>query len=219
MSNRIIPPSPTGDTWVRSPAGDDPTRPLATGRGWRIVDIVVAAVLGVATGVIFWVWNTPGNALFTAADGLLPGVAGIANGLWLLGGPLGGLVIRRPGAAILVETLAAIVSAVAGNQWGWSTVWIGLAQGLGAELAFALFLYRRGNLGVALLSGALSGVACWAYSFATGGLTRTASYNLVYLATTVVSAMVTAVLAWLLTGGLAAAGALNRFPSGRRELV
>ncbi len=26
-------------------------------RGWRTVDIVVAAVLGVAVGVVFWLWN------------------------------------------------------------------------------------------------------------------------------------------------------------------
>lgn len=218
-SNRSIPTHRSIPT--RRADADDLTRPAPGSRGsWRLVDIVVAAVLGVATGLVFWLWNTPGNWLFTIADTALPGIAGVANGLWLLGGPLGGLVIRRPGAAILVETLAAIVSAVAGNQWGWSTVWIGVVQGIGAEIAFALFLYRRFGLPVALLSGALSGVGCWAYSFATGGLVKTAQYNILYLATSMVSGAIAAgMLAWLLTNALARAGALDRFASGRRELV
>lgn len=63
---------------------------------WRVVDIVVAAVLGVAIGLVFWGWNTIGYAWFLAADGLTPGFGGIAVGIWLLGGVVGGLVIRKP---------------------------------------------------------------------------------------------------------------------------
>ena len=35
---------------------------------WRVVDIVVAAVLGVAIGLLFWGWNVVGGAWFGAAD-------------------------------------------------------------------------------------------------------------------------------------------------------
>ena len=70
--------------------------PSATTRSlrWRVVDIVVAAVLGVAIGLVFWAWNTVGYAWFTAMDGLTPGLGGLAVGIWLIGGVIGGLVIR-----------------------------------------------------------------------------------------------------------------------------
>ena len=35
---------------------------------WRVVDIVTAAVLGVACGLLFWVWNSIGYAGFKALD-------------------------------------------------------------------------------------------------------------------------------------------------------
>ena len=77
---------------------------------WRVVDIVVAAVLGVAIGLVFWGWNIIGGAWFGAADALTPGFGGIAVGIWLIGGVIGGLVIRKPGAALVVEVIAAIIS-------------------------------------------------------------------------------------------------------------
>ena len=74
---------------------------------WRPIDIVIVAILGVATGFIFVVWNNIGYAWFTAMDNLTPGLGGLAVGIWLLGGVLGGLIIRKPGAAIFVEVFAA----------------------------------------------------------------------------------------------------------------
>ncbi len=204
-----------------APPADDLTTPLTHPRHhWRIVDIVVAAVLGVATGLVFWAYNVPGNWLWTASDALLPGLSGLANGLWLLGGPLGILIIRRPGAAVFVEVVAAIVSAALGNQWGWSTVWIAVFQGLGAEIAFLIVAYRRYNLPLALFSGALAGVGCWLYSFLTGGLVKTFTYNLLYLVTSAVSgAIAGGLLAWIIMKALAATGALSRFASGRQAQV
>lgn len=209
--------SPTSTPGAGTLAGEDLTTPLPRNRrSWRIVDIVVAAVLGVATGLVFWAYNVPGNWIWTVSDAALPGLSGLANGLWLLGGPLGMLVIRRPGAAVFVEVIAAIVSAALGNQWGWSTVWIAVLQGIGAEIAFLVVAYRRFNLPLSLLSGALAGVGCWFYSFVTGGLAKTFSYNLIYVVTSAISGAVAGgLLAWVIARALAATGALNRFASGR----
>jgi energy-coupling factor transport system permease protein len=99
--------------------------------GWRVVDIVVAAVLGVATGIIFVGWNFVGGAGYEVFNAATPGLGGLAVGIWLLGGVLGGLIIRKPGAALAVELLAALVSAAVGNQWGITTLYSGLAQGIG----------------------------------------------------------------------------------------
>lgn len=187
---------------------------------WRVVDIVTAAVLGVACGLVFWLWNTIGYAGFTAMDALTPGLGGLFSGVWFLGGVLGGLVIRKPGAAIFVEVLAAIVSAVLGSQWGIETIYSGLAQGLGAELAFATFAYRRFGLSVSVLAGIGAGFGAFVLElFTAANLAMSLAFNLIYLACTLVSGAVLAgVLGWLLVRALAQTGALDRFGPGRERL-
>ena len=184
--------------------------------GWRVVDIVVAAVLGVATGIIFVGWNFVGGAGYEIFNALTPGLGGLAVGIWLLGGVLGGLVIRKPGAALAVELLAALVSAAIGNQWGITTLYSGLAQGLGAELIFLVFAYRRWGLAIAALAGAGAGIGAWVLEFATGNVAKSAGFNLTYLICLIVSgALLAGAVGWLLTKALATSGALSRFEAGR----
>lgn len=186
---------------------------------WRVVDIVVAAVLGVAIGLVFWGWNAVGGAWFGAADALTPGLGGLAVGIWLLGGVIGGLIIRKPGAALVVELIAATVSMMIGNAWGVSTVLSGLVQGLGAELIFALFLYRRFGLGVAALAGIGAGLGAWVFELFYGSspnILKSFEYNAIYLSTLALSGAVLAgFVGWLLVRSLAKTGALSRFAAGR----
>lgn len=184
---------------------------------WRVVDIVVAAVLGVAIGLVFWGWNTVGGIWFGAMDAVTPGLGGIAVGIWLLGGVVGGLIIRKPGAALLVELIAAVVSALIGNVWGITTIFSGLAQGLGAELIFLAFLYLRFTLPVAMLAGAGAGIGAWVLElFLTPNIVKSLEFNLIYLGTLVVSgALLAGVVGWFLVRALAATGALSRFAAGR----
>ncbi|MDT0158073.1 ECF transporter S component [Microbacterium sp. ARD32] len=193
--------------------------PAARSSRWRVVDIVVAAVLGVATGLIFAGWNFVGGAWFGAADAVTPGLGGIAVGIWLIGGVIGGLVIRKPGAALVVEVVAAIISMLIGNVWGVSTVLSGLVQGLGAELIFALFLYRRFTVSVAMLAGVGAGVAAWIFEMFYGSspnFLKSFEFNAIYLGAVAISGAVLAgVVGWLLVRALAATGALSRFAAGR----
>lgn len=184
---------------------------------WRVVDIVVAAVLGVAIGLVFWGWNTVGGLWFGAMDAVTPGLGGIAVGIWLLGGVVGGLIIRKPGAALLVELIAAVVSALIGNVWGITTIFSGLAQGLGAELIFLAFLYLRFTLPVAMLAGAGAGIGAWVLElFLTPNIAKSIEFNLIYLGTLIVSgALLAGLVGWLLVRALAATGALSRFAAGR----
>jgi energy-coupling factor transport system substrate-specific component len=186
---------------------------------WRVVDIVVASVIGVAIGLIFWGWNTIGYAWFTAMDALTPGLGGIAVGIWLLGGVVGGLVIRKPGAAILVEVIASVVSMLIGNVWGVSTVLEGFVQGVGAELVFALFLYARFTLPVSMLAGAVAGLGSWVFELFYGpsaNIQKSIEFNMIYLGTILVSgALLAGLVGWLLVRALAATGALSRFAAGR----
>ena len=191
--------------------------------GWRVIDIVTAAVLGVACGLIFVAWNQVGYAGYEVLKAVAPGLGGLVTGVWLLGGTLGGYVIRKPGAALFVELLAATVSMGLGSQWAIATLYSGLAQGLGAEIVFALVAYRRFTVWVAAAAGALSFACEWVLElFTEGNLGKGVAYNVVYLVSGVASGVVLAgVLAWALTNALAKTGALDRFASGRgaRELV
>ena len=184
---------------------------------WRVIDIVIAAVLGVAVGLLFVFWNVAGYAWFSAMDALTPGFGGLAVGIWLIGGVLGGLIIRKPGAALFVETLAATVSMLLGSQWSIETVYSGIVQGLGAELIFLIFFYRRFNIGVAVLAGIGSAVAAWVLElFLSGNIELGAAFLTIYLvAVSISGALLAGVLGWLLTRALASTGALNRFAAGR----
>ncbi|WEO75864.1 ECF transporter S component [Cryobacterium sp. SO2] len=183
---------------------------------WRVVDIVVASVIGVASGVIFWAWGLAWSPL-SALLAFTPGLEGLLAGGWLFAGVLGGLIIRKPGAAIYTEVIAAVVSMLIGTQWGFSTLIWGIVEGLGAEIVLALFLYANWRLGVALLAGAGAGVAVGLLDTTfTSYAALDFGYKAVYFVSAVVSGIVLAgLLSWLAVRGLARTGALARFAAGR----
>lgn len=186
---------------------------------WRVIDIVTAAVLGVACGLLFWVWNSVGYAGFKALDTFTPGLGGLVTGIWFTGGVLGGLIIRKPGAAVFVEVIAASVSALIGSQWGIETLYSGLAQGLGAGLIFLLFAYRRFDLTVAILAGIGSAVGAFILElFLSANLAMSLQFNIIYLTCMVISgAILGGVLCHYLVKALAKTGALDRFGAGRER--
>lgn len=186
---------------------------------WRVVDIIVASILAVACGLVFVFWNSVGYAWFMAMDALTPGLGGIATGIWLAGGVIGALVIRKPGAAIYVETLAATVSAVFGSQWGPEALYSGLAQGLGVEIVFAIFLYRRFSLVVAMLGGIGAALGAFVLElFTSANIAKSLEFNLIYLACLIVSgAILAGALSYFTVKALAKTGALDRFAVGREQ--
>ncbi|WP_088283579.1 ECF transporter S component [Kineosporia sp. A_224] len=183
---------------------------------WRVVDLVVASVLGVAGGLLFAVWNV---AVWPAASGALafyPPASAVLVGVWLLPAVLGGLVVRKPGAAVYTELVAATISAFIGNQWGFATVWYGLVEGLGAEFVLAVLLYRRFGLGAAIGAGLGAGVAVGLMDSLIYYPTFSAGYKIVYVALAMLSgAVIAGVGSAYLTKALARTGALAPLASGR----
>jgi energy-coupling factor transport system permease protein len=185
--------------------------------GWRVVDIVVAAVIAVAFGVVFVAWN----ALWAAATPLfaaLPPAQAILYGVWLLPGVLIGLIVRRPGAALFGGIVSASVSALVGSQWGLDAVLSGALQGGGAELAFALGAYRIWTLPIAILAGALAGLAAAIHDIALYYPDTGLEYWVIYTAATVASgAVIAGIGSWLLLRALIATGVLGAFAVGRQQ--
>ena len=210
------------------------TRPLM---GWRTVDIITIAFLGAALGVAFWGWGVFYEGPLTALKiGYAP-LMGLFVGPWFLAGVVGGLGVRRPGAALFCEVVAALVSMLPGTEWGATVLVSGILQGLGAELAFAIFGYSAFGAAAAALAGVLSAPLEWAFevvqfpaswadlpvlsAFAGGGgwyAEWVLRDKLVYLGAMAVSGAVLAgLLGWLLVRALARAGALSAFPAGQEH--
>jgi len=140
---------------------DQPHASPAGESRWRTRDIVVTAVIGVAFGVVFAAWNTAWAPIEAAL--------GIARflfyGPWLVPAVLAPLIVRKPGAAVFAEMVAAGVSTLFGSPWGPDTLLSGFVQGAAAELVFALALYRNWSIPVVGLAALASAAAAWIHDW------------------------------------------------------
>lgn len=185
---------------------------------WRTVDIVVAAVVAVAFGIVFVGWN----ALWSVtgpAFAFFPPAQAVIYGMWLFPGVLGGYLVRKPGAALFTELVAAFVSTVPGGPWNGALILVwGLCQGLLAELVYLAFRYRVWRWPVVALSAAAAGlfpavadVTVYYPMWSTG-------WQLSYGVAVVVSSVVIGTLgAVALVRALARTGVLAPFASGREQ--
>ena len=109
----------------------------ASSRKWRVLDITVTSVIAVASGVVFWMWDWVCMAPLTLFENITPGFEGLLNGFWLFAGPLAAVIVRKPGAALYAETVAAFLELTLGNQWGvGGSLIVGLMQGLRRRTGF-----------------------------------------------------------------------------------
>ena len=181
--------------------------------GWRVIDLAVAAVLAVALGVGMWAYDTFAYAGVGVLFAAVPWLAGLQFGIWTLPAIAGALIVRRPGAALFAELIAASVEVTLGNGWGITPLWSALIQGLAVELILLVLLYRRFNVVIAALAGAAAAVAevliyeSWAYYAGT-----TTEFLMSYLVACVVSgAAIAGVGGWAIVRALRAAGVLGAF--------
>ncbi|MFL6088607.1 MAG: ECF transporter S component [Aeromicrobium sp.] len=187
-------------------------------KSYRTIDLVTITTLGVVFGVIYWGWGKLFEPLSGLAVFSFPPSSGLLAGPWLMAGVLGGLIVRKPGAAFATELVAAAVSTVVigGTQWGLSVFASGFFQGLGAELVFLAFMYRRFSLGVACLAGAVAAAFESVYEWYSYWTDWHFDYKLMYLGFFVVSGVVIAGIgSWLLVRALAKTGVLDAFAAGR----
>jgi energy-coupling factor transport system substrate-specific component len=184
---------------------------------WRTVDIVVVAVIAVAFGVVFWAWNYVWAALDPLFTAFRPAQY-LISGVWLMPAVVAPLIVRRPGAAVFGEVVAASVSALLGSVWGLDVLLSGLAQGLGAEIVFAVVLYRAWSLPVAALAGAGAAVGMAAHDipvyYPPSAGYDTGFYVPVLVAMLASGIVVAGVGGHALVRALGRTGVLRAFPSG-----
>ena len=184
---------------------------------WRTVDIVVTAAIAVAFGVVFYAWNFVWSAT-TPAFAAVPPAQNILYGVWLIPGVLAGLVVRKPGAALFAELLAASVSALLGSQWGLDTLVSGALQGIGAEIGFAIMRYRVWSFATGALAATLAAIGAWIHDVPLYYSDLALTDQILIGVFMIISAVVIAGAgSWYLMQILAQSGVLAQFPSGRQQ--
>jgi energy-coupling factor transport system permease protein len=180
---------------------------------WRTRDITVAAIIGVAFGVVFAAWNVAWG-LFDPLFLFLPPAKNVLYGIWLIPAVLAPLIVRKPGAAIFAEMVAAGVSALIASQWGPDTLLSGFVQGGAAELVFALFRYRAWSVPIVAAAAIASALAAWLHDWVIYyAAVDPATQLLVGLAMAVSALLIVAGGSLLLYRSLRQAGVLRGFPA------
>jgi energy-coupling factor transport system substrate-specific component len=131
---------------------------------WRTRDIVVTAIIGVTFGVVFWVWGLAW-AFLDPVFAFAPPVKDLLYAVWLVPAVLAPLIVRKPGAALFAEMVAAGVSTLIGSQWGPDTLLSGFVQGAAAELVFAFTLYRVWTFPVLVAAGVAAAAGAWVHDW------------------------------------------------------
>jgi energy-coupling factor transport system substrate-specific component len=176
---------------------------------WRTRDIVVAAVIGVAFGVAFWAFG----AVWRAVEFVGP-AQNILYGAWLMPALVAPLIIRKPGAALFAELVAAGLSALLGSSWGVDTLLSGFVQGAAAELVFAFTLYRLWSFPVLAAAGLASAAAAYIHDVVVWYAGYASDVLIVIAITMAISGLILLPAASiLLVRALRRAGVLEGFPA------
>lgn len=179
---------------------------------WRTRDIVVAAVIGVAFGVVFWAWNLA----YAAVDPVFafaPWLKDLMYGVWLMPAILAPLIVRKPGAAIFAEMVAASLSALLGSTWGPDVLLSGFMQGAAAEAIFAITRYRSYGAITLVVASITSALAAFAHDWIVWYPTVDQTVQLLRgIAMVISAALIAAGGSILLARSLRRTGVLDGFP-------
>lgn len=189
---------------------------------WKLKDILMVGIAGVLFAVVYLGMVYLGTALTTALTPFGLGILGYEPiyGVWFMAATFTTYVIRKPGVGIIAEMLAALLEVLMGNMFGPIIFISGFIQGLGSELGFAAFGYRRFNMGTM----ALASVGCTVLSFLWTGL-RSRYWTLApWLVLTIFAVRLVSSLLFcgvgckLLADGLAKSGILRGYALGQKAL-
>lgn len=187
-------------------------------RKWQLKDIIMMGILGLLFAGVYLGALYAGIAVTAVLTpvGLAPFGYEIFYGIWFMGATLAAYIIQKPGTAIVTEVIAAVLELLMGNIGGPLVVIAGIIQGLGCELGFALFKYKRYDLLSLSASGICAAVFIFIWGFVQSGYVLLAPSLLVaMLAVRVVSALLfSGLLSSLIGAGLARTGVLKSYALG-----
>lgn len=135
-------------------------------KSWKLKEVVLLSVLAVVFAVVYLLFVHVGNIW---AGFIGPIAYEWMFGIWFIISIICMYIIRKPGAAVLSETVAAAIEVMIGNAVGPRLTLSGLIQSLGAEAAFAVTGYKRFNTWVLILAGVGSAVFSFVYGYFISG--------------------------------------------------
>jgi energy-coupling factor transport system substrate-specific component len=178
---------------------------------WKTLEVILTANLALVFGLLFLGWGFVWDVV-KPLNVVLPGLRDLVYGFWFVAAIAAAYIIRKPGAALAAEALAALAEFLAGGEWGLTILISGLVQGAMAEIVFAATGYREFRLPTLAIAGAAAGIGSlvvdyffWYFDLAPGVLA-------VMLVARLISGAVLA--GWLgkaIGDGLDRAGALGSF--------
>ncbi|MDF7637673.1 ECF transporter S component [Leuconostocaceae bacterium ESL0958] len=117
---------------------------------WTLQDVILLALVAIIFSAFYWVMGPIYNVIYGLLGvlGWQPIVNDLTLGGWMMAAPLAAVLLRRAGAGLLAEMLAAAGEMFLGGAYGLSTLLSGFVQGLGSELGFTLTGYRSYRLGL-----------------------------------------------------------------------
>lgn len=173
-------------------------------------ETVFIAILSSALGIAWWAYSF----IYDIISPLLKtiGISGLLEGFWHMGGIFFAFIIRKPGSAVLGETIAAGVEGLI-SQWGFSAIVSGLCQGIPAEIVFLLCRYRVWNKYTCMLAGIASALGGYLVTYYWYGYNHfTLWFNILNLSCSLVSgALLGGLFSWYLARQLAHSGVLNHY--------
>ena len=190
---------------------------------WTTWESVLAAVLAGVIGVLFWAWGLTVWKLLDVVKSGIPGygraIRDLFYGLWFLAAILVPYIVRRPGAAVAAEVVAAIISALLGAEWGLTVLISGVVQGGLAEVVFATRGYRHYDLLTLVVASAAAALGSWVVDYAFWYSTLEPHILILMLIARFISAAVlSGVLGKVISEALAATGVLDNTALGRQRI-
>ncbi len=135
---------------------------MNTQNSWTLREILIVAAIGATFGFLYLGWVQVwliSQALFG------PVIMDVMMGFWFIAAIVAAAIIRKPGAALLAEVLAALIEVMLGSPAGLLLVLAGLVQGAGAEAVFAATRWRDYRVPVLMAAGVGSAVFSFVYTW------------------------------------------------------
>ncbi|HEU0220962.1 MAG TPA: ECF transporter S component [Paracoccaceae bacterium] len=183
-------------------------------RSWTLREIAVVAVIGLVFAMLYLGWV---QIWLVTQAAIGPLAMDAMMGFWFVASPIAAAIIRRPGAALAAETLAAAIEVLMGSPVGLLLILAGLVQGAGAEAGLALFRWRRFDRLALMVSGLGAAIFSFVYTwirFEYGALAPdllVAMFTLRCLS----GALLGGLLGWWIAEALQRSGALSGLPIDR----
>jgi len=135
---------------------------MSLSRAWTLREILIVAVLGAVFGVLYLAWVQ----VWLIAQAIFGAVTmDVVMGFWFIVSIIAAAIIRKPGAALLSEFLAALIQVLLGSPAGLMLLVSGLVQGAGAEAVFAATRWRNYRLPVLMAAGVGAAVFSFIYTW------------------------------------------------------